>query len=157
MTGGLAFHGASRSVLSFSFDDDTWREEPPMSFERVNHSMASVGDRLFVFGGGELDFSDIIVISVPAVEVFEPLSGTAMWTTCKAELRVQSGHVAVVDRSIYIVGGHDVDLVELPRYGEVQIYSPDEDRFVLNSMNGPPLPLFKVCYCVLQLPQFLCI
>lgn len=148
MSGGQKFDGHSRCVVSYDPVGDVWKDEPPLLYPRSNHSMATVGERLYVVGGN-IEDSYGFPMPVSVVEMFEP-STMSSWTSCSAVINIREAGVAVLDSTIYIVGG-----INGQHYyaDAVQLYLPNEDRFenldkVRPGMHG------RAC-CVLVVPRYI--
>jgi len=124
VSGGQKFDGHTRCVISYDPVGDVWRDEPPLLYPRSNHSMTSVGERLYVVGGN-IEDSYGFPVPVSTVEMLEP-STMSLWTSCKALINIREAGVAVLDSTIYIVGG-----INGQHYyaDAVQEYLPDDDRF----------------------------
>jgi len=147
VSGGQKFDGHSRCVVSYDPVGDAWRDEPPMLFPRSNHSMAAVGERLYIIGGN-IEDSYGFPMPVSVVEMLEPSTMSA-WTACNAVINIREAGVAVLDSLIYIVGG-----INGQHYyaDDVQVYYPEDDRFehldkVCPGMHG------RAC-CVLVVPRY---
>jgi len=148
VTGGQKFDGHSRCVVSYDPVGDIWRDEPSLLHPRSNHSMATVGGRLYVVGGNVED-SYGFPMPVSAVEMFDPATMSS-WTSCSAVVNIREAGIAVLDSAIYIVGG-----INGQHYfaDGVQVYLPDEDQFrqlekVRPGMHG------RAC-CVLVVPRYI--
>jgi len=111
-------------VVSYDPVGDAWRDEPPLLYPRSNHSMASVGERLYVVGGN-IEDSYGFPMPVSTVEMLEP-STMSLWTSCKALINIREAGVTVLENAIYIVGG-----INGQHYfaDAVQLYIPDKDDF----------------------------
>ena len=110
--------------------------------------MAAVGDCLYVVGGN-IEDSYGFPMPVSAVEMLDPATMSS-WTSCNALINIREAGVAVVDNTIYIVGG-----INGQHYyaDAVQVYLPVDDRFehldkVRPGMHG------RAC-CVLLVPRYI--
>jgi len=101
-----------------------WRTLPPMDRARSHVPVATVGGKLYLFGGGGPHFA-----SLDASAVYDPARST--WTPIRDMPTKRSGTVAcVVDEKVYIIGGGFKQPDGMFRFlRTVEIYDPATDRW----------------------------
>eukprot|EP01095_Lingulamoeba_sp_RSL-Kostka_P013553 TRINITY_DN564_c0_g1_i1.p1 TRINITY_DN564_c0_g1~~TRINITY_DN564_c0_g1_i1.p1 ORF type:complete len:375 (+),score=130.54 TRINITY_DN564_c0_g1_i1:28-1125(+) len=89
------------SVESYDPENDDWDTLPPLPRQRFRHMSAVIGDRLYVFGGR--DVNDNIITDV---DYYDEYSGewftSESWSTATSD-----GTAFVVGDTVYLVGGYD--------------------------------------------------
>jgi len=135
-TGGPNSWGKLSVVERYDIDKDTWTTVAPLSTPRSDLAAATVGGKIYVFGG-----FNALGIVVNTVEVYNPVTDT--WTSGLAPMPTARGGLYAVATSggiVYVIGGWDGIYPFNPIVGSVvEAYKVSKDTWItgLTSMPTP--------------------
>ena len=150
VVGGKLFvmggNDSSRTIATMDmFDPDggQWTAKAPLSIDRGLAACASIGGRIYVFGGMRFVGSSYNFTGLRSGEVYDTSNGT--WAPMADMPTGRWGHSAVaVNGKIYVFGGRSVTQY----YSSVEVYEPKTDTWSTKSN----MPTFRYCLttCVLN-------
>lgn len=143
--GGQNERGIMRSLCRYTIKTDQWHDCPPMYHPRMDHTMCSYGQRLFVVGG--YDKNIIKAFDVNKIEVFD--LETNQWSVvAECGPKISGIYSCQVGMFVYIVGGFSYD--ENKKRSEVWCYNIEVNEWkVIAKLVSPTM---SVPCCALYLP-----
>lgn len=133
-TGGPNSPGKLDVVERYDIATDTWTTVAPLLSPRSDLAAATVGGKIYVFGG--FDAADNLL---PDVDVYDPTTDT--WSLAPADLPTpRAGLYAVATKggSVYVIGGWDGIFPFNPVVGStVEAYKVSRDTWTVGL---PPMP-----------------
>src|SRR2546428_1775930 len=102
--GGPCTGGAMSSVERYDIDQNVWTQVSPMPFPLSDRAAATVGGKIYVFGGCSGNFP----IFTNETDVYDPVTDT--WSTSPADMptaRAGMYGIATKGDAIYVIGGWD--------------------------------------------------
>lgn len=101
--GGPCTGGEMSSVERYDIDTNTWTDVAPMPFALSDRAAATVGGKIYVFGGCT---GGIFPVFTNETDVYDPV--TDAWSTAPADMptaRAGMYGVAVKGDAVYVIGG----------------------------------------------------
>lgn len=103
-TGGPCSGGPLADVERYDIDHNVWTNVAPMPFALSDRAAATVGGKIYVFGGCSGNFP----IFTNSADVYDPVTDT--WSTSPADMptaRAGMYGIATKGDAIYVIGGWD--------------------------------------------------
>ncbi|XP_078658034.1 kelch-like protein 36 [Branchiostoma floridae x Branchiostoma belcheri] len=130
-----------------------WTLKPPMGSPRAYHAMASVGNKIYVFGGSQTMGNTIVIKQL--IQYFEPEKD--QWTSLDQLMPVPMYGFSAVShgRFVYMVGGQsDAHLGMETRRPLVMYYDTETDSYTWEEVQVMPKgELIGSACCMLEVPN----
>ena len=146
VVGGQTDKGITSFLWSYNISTDSWQSKAPMSSARMDHTVCSYANRLFVIGGYDKDI--IKAYDISTVECYE--IECDQWTVvCENTPKISGINSCLIDHHVYMVGGFSYD--ENKKRSEIRCYNIKTNEWhVVGRIHSPAM---AVPCCALYMPS----